>query len=347
MASLSTGFCPDCDEDVEITEEDHFTCPVCGAGLQSRALNQSSSNISSGTSLESAMGPLVSLLGEEGMARLHEIAQGSELEQPLNPIQAPSRGASAKVLASLHRFKVDEQHRILHEVVLEVFNESITGDTPSTQANKIRGVLFETHLGTFSPLPSQESSSAIPLCVSEPLTAEPAIRNGAMVDAGSAVLMSRGGCTFAAKGLRAQSAGAAVAVVINTQEVWPYVMRDTTGEAERGGLAIPVVMVPKSTGDLLLKTLKNGEKCEVSLRVHPLEDSCPVCQEDYGVNESLIRLPCRHMFHEECVLKWLEKHNTCPMCRHELPAADPSVNQIRRGRMNNAETYEAWRDWFT
>ncbi|CAN0527199.1 unnamed protein product, partial [Ectocarpus sp. 8 AP-2014] len=66
----------------------------------------------------------------------------------------------------------------------------------------------------------------------------------------SVLLMDRGVCTFASKALRANAAGAAAAVVVQTHDVWPYVMEDSKGEAEAGGgLNIPVCMVSKEKGE--------------------------------------------------------------------------------------------------
>ena len=31
-----------------------------------------------------------------------------------------------------------------------------------------------------------------------------------------------------------------------------------------------------------------------------------------------ISLPCDHIFHQACITKWFEIHNTCPLCRFEL-----------------------------
>lgn len=62
--------------------------------------------------------------------------------------------------------------------------------------------------------------------------------------------MDRGVCTFASKALRANAAGAAAAVVVQTHDVWPYVMEDSKGEAKAGGgLDIPVCMVSKEKGE--------------------------------------------------------------------------------------------------
>ena len=45
---------------------------------------------------------------------------------------------------------------------------------------------------------------------------------------------------------------------------------------------------------------------------------CPICQEDYNAGENLVKLPCSHEYHKDCVTSWLTKHNSCPMCRKQI-----------------------------
>merc|ERR550514_2231624 len=49
--------------------------------------------------------------------------------------------------------------------------------------------------------------------------------------------------------------------------------------------------------------------------------SCAICREGFGVGDGLRRLPCGHEFHGDCVVPWLQVHNTCPVCRWRLPQA--------------------------
>jgi|UniRef100_A0A2N9GBZ7 E3 ubiquitin-protein ligase ATL6/9/15/31/42/55 len=53
---------------------------------------------------------------------------------------------------------------------------------------------------------------------------------------------------------------------------------------------------------------------------------CAVCLSKFEDTEILRLLPkCKHAFHIECIDNWLEKHASCPLCRHKVSAEDPSI----------------------
>jgi hypothetical protein len=46
---------------------------------------------------------------------------------------------------------------------------------------------------------------------------------------------------------------------------------------------------------------------------------CMICQEDNTENDdSHTTLPCGHTCHSNCISKWIERSNSCPMCRCEI-----------------------------
>mmetsp|Transcript_15735 Transcript_15735/g.61453 ORF Transcript_15735/g.61453 Transcript_15735/m.61453 type:complete len:311 (-) Transcript_15735:36-968(-) len=49
-------------------------------------------------------------------------------------------------------------------------------------------------------------------------------------------------------------------------------------------------------------------------------EQCSVCHSTFNAIELLKKLPCNHCFHEDCVLRWLKEHHTCPLCRYEMEA---------------------------
>jgi len=64
------------------------------------------------------------------------------------------------------------------------------------------------------------------------------------------------------------------------------------------------------------------------------EQSCMICLENFAEGSTAVVLPCKHMFHgEECVKSWLKLHNSCPICRYELPVEDQEYETQRKERM--------------
>ena len=51
------------------------------------------------------------------------------------------------------------------------------------------------------------------------------------------------------------------------------------------------------------------------------ERECPICRDDFTTGDKVVKMPCSHshIFHKSCVAEWLERDDSCPMCRSSLP----------------------------
>ncbi len=45
------------------------------------------------------------------------------------------------------------------------------------------------------------------------------------------------------------------------------------------------------------------------------EDRCIICLEDLNNAKEGVLLSCSHLFHKDCIQKWLDRNPTCPTCR--------------------------------
>ncbi|PIN19682.1 hypothetical protein CDL12_07636 [Handroanthus impetiginosus] len=97
-----------------------------------------------------------------------------------------------------------------------------------------------------------------------------------------------------------------------------------------------------STLETKVKNLESGEEAEITAELSasqgvedeksdelkksiqsmvPLqdeEDVCPTCLEEYDAENPKIITKCDHHFHLACILEWMERSETCPVCDQEM-----------------------------
>ncbi|CDH59532.1 hypothetical protein RO3G_03024 [Lichtheimia corymbifera JMRC:FSU:9682] len=49
------------------------------------------------------------------------------------------------------------------------------------------------------------------------------------------------------------------------------------------------------------------------------EETCIICKDNLKTSDQPVtKMPCGHYFDRECLVPWLQLHNTCPLCRFEV-----------------------------
>jgi hypothetical protein len=49
-----------------------------------------------------------------------------------------------------------------------------------------------------------------------------------------------------------------------------------------------------------------------------LKNDCSICLTDFQSTSVVSKLPCQHVFHQDCLTPWLEKSSSCPVCRESV-----------------------------
>lgn len=62
------------------------------------------------------------------------------------------------------------------------------------------------------------------------------------------------------------------------------------------------------TADIIAQTIEYSSEGN-----HPSQ--CAICLVDFNHADLLLQLTCKHIYHRECLLHWLQTHYRCPYCR--------------------------------
>jgi hypothetical protein len=65
---------------------------------------------------------------------------------------------------------------------------------------------------------------------------------------------------------------------------------------------------------------------EYDNKVNEFENNCTICLEDFSINNQVIKLQCKHLFHYSCLKDWLVKqalHPKCPNCNYLVIEGHP------------------------
>jgi hypothetical protein len=62
---------------------------------------------------------------------------------------------------------------------------------------------------------------------------------------------------------------------------------------------------------------------------------CAICLDEFEDKEKVRVLPCKHKFHEDCLVPWLtERHASCPLCKMDVLKY---VREIEKAAKNNSD----------
>jgi hypothetical protein len=81
------------------------------------------------------------------------------------------------------------------------------------------------------------------------------------------------------------------------------------------------VVEPNNNQEDVQVTMDKEDINNLPINIYNKKDeiNCSICLCDMENNDEYFDIKCKHIFHKDCILKWLEEFNyICPICRTEL-----------------------------
>jgi len=72
--------------------------------------------------------------------------------------------------------------------------------------------------------------------------------------------------------------------------------------------------------------------------------TCPVCLDNSDT--AVVITECDHMYHLDCLEKWMEMNNTCPSCRNIMPGYSKTMVEEMLERLKDEIKEQILRNWY-
>lgn len=62
--------------------------------------------------------------------------------------------------------------------------------------------------------------------------------------------------------------------------------------------------------------MSDARKAKITL--HNIMNTCCICLKNDDDGRDIVELNCLHIYHRECIEKWMKDKNICPVCKSNI-----------------------------